>query len=66
MSPSVQALSQIIETLNADQIHEVEAFVESLRLQGEERGLASAARSSSAPSFEAVWYKPQDDAYDAL
>lgn len=66
MSANTTALNEKIQTLNAEQISEVEDFVEFLRFRGQERDLARAAASVSAPSFEAVWNNPGDEAYDAL
>lgn len=55
-----------LETLSPEQIVEVEDFVEFLRVRGQDRSLARAAASASAPTFDTVWNNPEDDVYDAL
>jgi hypothetical protein len=64
MSLNVNTLSEKIQTLSAEQISEVEDFVEFLCVRGQERELTRAA--ASAPAFAAVWNNPEDDVYDAL
>lgn len=59
-------LAHKIRELSAEQIVEVEDFIEFLRLRGDDRGLTRAASNVSAPAFAAVWANPEDDAYDAL
>lgn len=59
-------LAHKIRALSPEQIDEVDHFIDSLRLRGEDSGLTRAASSISAPAFEAVWSNPEDDAYDAL
>jgi len=66
MSPNVEALSQKLETLSSEQIHEVDAFVDSLRYHAEDRAFVRAASAMSEPAFAAVWDNPEDDVYDAL
>jgi hypothetical protein len=66
MTTSVQALAEKIQTLNPEQFHEVESFVEFLRIRGEERTLVRAASATSEAAFAAVWNNPEDEAYDAL
>lgn len=66
MSQNAAILTEKLRELSADQIAEVEDFVEFLRLRGQERALTRAASAMSAPAFEAVWANPEDDAYDAL
>jgi hypothetical protein len=66
MSLTVNTLSEKIQTLSAEQISEVEDFVEFLRVRRQERELTRAAAAASAPAFAAVWNNPEDDAYDAL
>ncbi len=61
-----QALIEKLNTLPADRIHEVEDFVDFLRLRDQDRAIVRAASAASAPSFAAVWNNPEDDAYDAL
>ena len=66
MSLNVNTLSEKIQTLSAEQISEIEDFVEFLRVRGQERELTHAAAAASAPAFAAIWNSPQDDVYDAL
>jgi hypothetical protein len=66
MSTNVQALTDTIQTLNTEQIHEVESFVEFLRVRGEERNLARTAAATSEAAFATVWNNSEDEAYDAL
>ncbi len=66
MSLNLNVLSEKIQTLSAEQISEVEDFVEFLRVRGRERELTRAAAAASAPTFAAVWNNPEDDVYDAL
>jgi hypothetical protein len=66
MNSNASTLTEKIQSLSAEQIIEVEDFVEFVRLRGQERGLIRAASAVSAPAFEAVWNNPEDAAYDAL
>jgi hypothetical protein len=66
MNAKLTTLSEKIETLSAEQIAEVEDFVEFLRLRGQDRELVRSAAAGSHPAFEAIWNNPEDDAYDAL
>ena len=66
MNTNAITLTEKIQSLCAEQIAEVEDFVEFVRLRGQERGLTRAASAVSAPAFEAVWNNPEDVAYDAL
>jgi hypothetical protein len=66
MNSNASTLTEKIHSLSAEQIVEVEDFVEFVRLRGQERGLTRAASAVSAPAFEAVWNNPEDAAYDAL
>jgi len=66
MNSNASTLTEKIQSLSAEQIVEVEDFVEFVRLRAKERGLTSAASAISAPAFEAVWNNPEDAAYDAL
>lgn len=66
MSLNVNTLSEKIQTLSAEQISEVEDFVEFLRVRGRERELTRATAAASAPAFAAIWNNPEDDVYDAL
>ena len=66
MSSNASTLTEKIQSLSAEQIVEVDDFVEFIRLRGQERGLTRAASAVSAPTFEAVWNNPEDAVYDAL
>jgi len=66
MNKNVNTLSERIQTLSAEQITEVEDFVEFLRFRGQDRELTRSAAAVSAPAFEAIWSNPEDDVYDAL
>ena len=66
MNMNLDILSEKIHTLSAEQIAEVEDFVEFLRFRGQEREIARAAAAISAPAFEDVWNNTEDDVYDAL
>ncbi len=66
MNSNASALNEKIQTLAAEQISELEQFVEFLRFRGQERDLTCAAETLSAPAFEAIWDNPGDEAYDAL
>ncbi|HEX4168468.1 MAG TPA: hypothetical protein VHZ55_23650 [Bryobacteraceae bacterium] len=66
MNSKVNTLSEKIQALSAEQINEVEDFVEFLVLRGRERELTGAVTAVSAPVFEAIWNSTEDDVYDAL
>ncbi len=66
MNSNVNTLSEKIQTLSAEQIAELEDFVEFLRLRGEELELVRSAAAVSNPAFEPMWNNQEDDVYDAL
>jgi hypothetical protein len=66
MNANASTLTEKTQTLSAEQIAEVEDFVEFVRLRAQERGLTRAISAVSAPAFEAVWNNTEDAAYDAL
>jgi hypothetical protein len=66
MSRNPVHLAEKIQALSAEQIAEVEAFVEFLQLRAQDRAMANAAEAASEPAFERVWSNPEDDVYDAL
>jgi hypothetical protein len=66
MNSNIETLTERIHSLSAEQIAEVEDFVEFIRLQGERRRWARAAAAASEPAFAAVWDNPEDAAYDDL
>lgn len=66
MNGTVENLAEKIQALSPEQIAEVEAFVDSLRLRAQDCGLSRASAEVSAPAFAAVWSNPEDDIYDVL
>jgi hypothetical protein len=66
VNPNLNSLSDKIQTLSAEQITEVEGFVESLRQRGQDGELVRSAGTMSTPALEAIWNNPEDDVYDAL
>jgi hypothetical protein len=66
MNSNLNTLSEKIQTLSAEQITEVEDFVESLRFRGQERAFVRSVTAVSTPAFESIWNNPEDDVYDAL
>jgi hypothetical protein len=66
MNSNTAVLAHKIRELSPEQVAEVDAFVEFLRLRSQERGITRGATALSAAAFEAVWANPEDDAYDAL
>jgi Protein of unknown function (DUF2281) len=66
MNSNLKTLSEKIQTLSAEQITEVEDFVEFLRYRRQDRELARAAARVSSPALEAIWNNPEDDVYDAV
>ncbi len=59
-------LAEKLQTLNPEQLAEVEDFVDFLRLRKQEREALRAATKLSEPAFEAIWNNPEDDVYDAV
>jgi uncharacterized protein YaaN involved in tellurite resistance len=66
MNSNLNSLSDKIQTLSAEQISEVEDFVEFLRQRGQDRELVRSAATVSTPALEAIWNNPEDDVYDAV
>ncbi len=66
MSIDSKALIEKIEALPPERVAEIEDFVEFIRVREQERALARAAATASAPAFAAIWNNPEDDVYDAL
>lgn len=64
--PNTQALLKRIESLPPERVAEIEDFVEFIAAREQERSLARAAATLSAPAFAAIWNNPDDDVYDAL
>ena len=59
-------LIEKIRSLPADQVAEVESFVDFLRQRDEERRLARAVTGASETTFAKVWDNPDDAEYDRL
>jgi hypothetical protein len=66
MNANLNSLSEKIQTLSAEQVTEVEDFVEFLRHRGQNRELVRSAATVSTLTFEAIWNNPEDDVYDAV
>jgi hypothetical protein len=66
MNSNLNTLSEKIQTLSAEQITEVEDFVEFLRFRAQERELIRSAAAVSTAAFESIWNNAEDDVYDAL
>jgi len=66
MNSNLNTLSEKIQTLSAEQISEVEDFIEFLRFRDQERELVRSVAAVSTPAFESIWNNPEDDVYDAL
>jgi hypothetical protein len=60
------ALIEKIRVLPPDRVHEVEDFVDFLRLADEDRRLIREAAKLSENAFSAVWDNPEDAVYDRL
>ena len=59
-------LIEKIRSVHADEVVEVEDFVDSLRQREKERRLAKAMTSVSEAAFAKVWDNPDDSEYDRL
>jgi hypothetical protein len=59
-------LIEKIRSLPADQVAEVESFVDFLRQRVAERRLAKAVTGASETPFAKVWDNPDDAEYDRL
>lgn len=66
MTGNANSIVEKIQSLNSEQLAEVEDFVEFVRVRGQERALIRAASATSEPAFAAIWNNPEDDVYDAL
>jgi hypothetical protein len=66
MHRNASNLEERIQTLSAEQIAEVEDFIDFLRFRAQEREITRAAAAVSEPAFQTVWSNPEDDIYDAL
>ncbi len=66
MKANADTLAEKIQSLSAEQIAEVEDFVEFLRIRGQERQFTRDASAGSEAAFASVWHNQEDSAYDAL
>ncbi len=69
MPGMVETVVAKLQTLNQEQLAELDAFIAKMQpsLNGDEDGAhASAATNLSEAAFAAVWSNPEDDAYDEL
>jgi hypothetical protein len=66
MSIDVGTLTEKIHSLTAEEIAEVDDFVERVRQRDAHRGLTRDAALLSARAFELIWENPEDAAYDVL
>jgi len=62
----VNVLMEKIRALPPERVHEVEDFVDFLKLRDEDRQLIRAAARLSEKAFNDVWDNPEDAAYDRL
>jgi hypothetical protein len=60
------ALMEKIRALPPERVHEVEDFVDFLKLRDEDRQLIRVAARLSEKAFHDVWDNPEDAAYDRL
>ena len=66
MNSAVEHLAEKIQSLNPEQIAEVEDFVDFLRLRLRERTLVCSSNELTAPAFAAIWNNPEEDGYDGV
>ena len=59
-------LVERIQALSAEQLAEVEDFVDFLRFRMQERELSRASTAVSELAFQRIWSNPEDDVYDGL
>ncbi len=59
-------LMEKIQALPPERVHEVEDFVDFLKLRDEDRQLIREAARLSEKTFRDVWDNPEDAAYDRL
>lgn len=60
------ALMEKIRALPPERVHEVEDFVDFLKLRDQDRQLVREAAGLSEKAFRDVWDNPEDAAYDRL
>jgi hypothetical protein len=61
-----QALLDKLKTLSPERRAEVEAFVDFLRVQEQDRALSRSALRVAEPAFAEVWNNDEDAVYDRL
>ena len=66
VNPREAALMEKIRALPPERVHEVEDFVDFLKLRDEDRRLIREAAKLSEKAFQDVWDNPEDAAYDRL
>jgi hypothetical protein len=66
MPVNAEVLIEKIRALPEERLHEVEDFVDFIRLRDQQRALSRDATAASAASFAAIWNNPEDNVYDAL
>lgn len=62
----VSTLMEKIRALPPERVHEVEDFVDFLKLRDQDRQLIRQAAKLSEKVFQDVWDNPEDAAYDRL
>jgi hypothetical protein len=66
MAQIAESLTEKIQSLNEEQLREVERFIEALQVWETDRSLTRFAMAMSAPALEKIWDNPEDDVYDTL
>lgn len=66
MHRNASHLEERIQALSAEQIIEVEDFIDFPRFRIQEREITRAATAATEPAFQSVWSNSEDDIYDAL
>ena len=66
MSPDRQSLIEKIDALPAEQVAEVEEFVDLVSAPDRHRALTHWAARASEAAFARIWDNPEDDVYNAL
>jgi hypothetical protein len=60
------ALMEKFRALPPERVHEVEDFVDFLKLRDQDRQLVREAAGLSEKAFQDIWDNPEDAAYDRL
>lgn len=66
MQRNARSLAERIQALNAEQLAELEEFIDFLRFRAQDRDIVRVAGSASEAALQAIWANPEDDVYDAL